>query len=105
MFRTFRSPTALTAMKSVSGSLIRWSGLDALRLQSRSSTPHPTYEEKLRGQVTHALNLVGVAQIDRDRLDAEGGRDRLDRAEHPGAGGYSRIPKDRRARNRWRDLF
>src|SRR5262249_33587304 len=51
------------------------------------------------------LNLVGVARIKRDCLDAEGGRYGLDCAEHPSARGYGRIAKNCGTRYRWRDLL
>ena len=52
-----------------------------------------------------ALDLAGVAHVDRAHLHPERRRHGLDRAELPDPGGYGGIPKDRRSRHARRDLL
>src|SRR5262249_49202406 len=52
-----------------------------------------------------ALDLAGVAHIDRVDLHPERRRYGLDDAELDGADGYGGIAKDRHARYTWRDLL
>ena len=53
MFRTSRSPTALTATRCASGHEISWSGLEAPGVQSQSSTPRLTCGATTRRQARH----------------------------------------------------
>jgi hypothetical protein len=52
-----------------------------------------------------ALDLAGVAHIDRAQFHPERRRHRLDGAQLPAPGGYGGIPNDRRPRHARRDLF
>src|SRR5262249_39705324 len=52
-----------------------------------------------------ALDLTGVAHIDRDHLHPERRGYGLDDTELGGTGWYGGISKDRHARHAWRDLF
>jgi hypothetical protein len=52
-----------------------------------------------------ALDLAGVAHIDRAQLHPERRRHRLERAQLPAPGGYRGIPKDGRSRHAWRNLL
>jgi len=52
-----------------------------------------------------ALDLAGVAHIDRDDLHPQRGRRGLDRGELADPGGYGGIPKDCRSGRAWSNLF
>ena len=52
-----------------------------------------------------ALDLAGVAHVDRAHLHPERRRHGLDGAELADPGGYGGIPKDCRSRHAWRDLL
>src|SRR5262245_47347098 len=52
-----------------------------------------------------ALDLAGVAYVDRVQLHAERWRHRLNDSELADPGGYGGIPKHHRPRDGWRDLL
>src|SRR5262245_46133617 len=75
MFRTFRSPTVLTATRCVFGCTISWSGLDAPGIQSQSSTPRlmcgASGEEKTQTLEASPRGAAAVLRLTIDKLCKE----------------------------------
>ena len=76
-----------------------------MKLRRRARRHDQTAIRRAREGRDGALDLAGVAHIDRVDLHPERRRHGLDDAELAGAGGYGGIPKDRHSRHARRDLL
>ena len=80
---------------------------DQIAMNDRQSAPRHD-QAAIRGAREGrdgALDLAGVAHVDRAQLHPERRRHGLDGAELADPGGYGGIPKDRRSRHARRDLL